>query len=120
VQFGLFGGALAPRSPRADGSARGYHDFVTLNVEAEALGYGSSFVTEHHFTGIGQVSATLNLLAWIAARTTRLRLGTAVLVLPWQNPVLLAEQALLALRRCGGRAAAQPAATSTDLVRSRK
>ena len=52
----------------------------------------SSFVTEHHFTGIGQVSATLTLLTFIAARTTRLRLGTAILVLPWHNPVLLAEQ----------------------------
>ena len=40
----------------------------------------------------GQVSATLTLLTFIAARTTRLRLGTAILVLPWHNPVLLAEQ----------------------------
>jgi alkanesulfonate monooxygenase SsuD/methylene tetrahydromethanopterin reductase-like flavin-dependent oxidoreductase (luciferase family) len=62
-------------------------------VEAEALGYDSSFVVEHHFTGFGQVSASLNLLTWVAARTSRLRLGTAVLVLPWHNPVLLAEQA---------------------------
>jgi alkanesulfonate monooxygenase SsuD/methylene tetrahydromethanopterin reductase-like flavin-dependent oxidoreductase (luciferase family) len=52
---------------------------------------GSS--VEHHFTGFGQISATLNLLTFIAARTTTLRLGTAVLVLPWHNPVLLAEQA---------------------------
>ncbi|MEA2791022.1 MAG: hypothetical protein QOG73_3428, partial [Acetobacteraceae bacterium] len=48
---------------------------------------------EHHFTGFGQVSATLNLLSWVGAKTTTLRLGTAVLVLPWHNPVLLAEQA---------------------------
>src|SRR4030095_4392860 len=67
-------------------------DFVETNVEAEALGYHSSFVTEHHFTGIGQLSAPLTLLTFIAARTTRLRLGTAILVLPWHNPVLLAEQ----------------------------
>ena len=47
---------------------------------------------EHHFTGFGQVSATLNLLTWIGALTSTLRLGTAVTVLPWHNPVLLAEQ----------------------------
>ncbi|HVM99251.1 MAG TPA: LLM class flavin-dependent oxidoreductase [Caulobacteraceae bacterium] len=103
MQFGLFGGALAPRGLRAEESARGYHDFVQLNVEAEALGYRSSFVTEHHFTGIGQVSATLTLLAWIASRTERLRLGTAVLVLPWHNPVLLAEQVATVDLLSGGR-----------------
>ena len=39
------------------------------------------------------MSASLNLLTWLAARTKTIRLGTAVIVLPWHNPVLLAEQA---------------------------
>ena len=40
--------------------------FIDYNVEAEALGFRSTFVVEHHFTGFGQVSATLNLfdMAW--------------------------------------------------------
>jgi alkanesulfonate monooxygenase SsuD/methylene tetrahydromethanopterin reductase-like flavin-dependent oxidoreductase (luciferase family) len=92
MRFGLFGGAAVPRSLDVAASAEGFFDFVDTNVEAEALGYHSSFLTEHHFTGIGQVSATLTLLTFIAARTTHLRLGTAILVLPWHNPVLLAEQ----------------------------
>jgi alkanesulfonate monooxygenase SsuD/methylene tetrahydromethanopterin reductase-like flavin-dependent oxidoreductase (luciferase family) len=57
------------------------------------LGFHSSFSVEHHFTGWNQVSATLMLLMALAMRTKTLRLGTAVLVLPWHNPVLLAEQA---------------------------
>lgn len=103
MQFALFGGAVAPRGLGPQDSAQGLHDFVQLHVEAEALGYRASFVTEHHFTGFGQVSATLTLLAWIAARTRSLRLGTAVLVLPWHNPVLLAEQVATLDLLSGGR-----------------
>ena len=72
MRFGLFGGASARRGMPAAESARGYHDFIEYQVEAEALGFYGSFVTEHHFTKIGQISATLNLLTWIAARTTTL------------------------------------------------
>jgi alkanesulfonate monooxygenase SsuD/methylene tetrahydromethanopterin reductase-like flavin-dependent oxidoreductase (luciferase family) len=51
------------------------------------------FLVEHHFTGFGQISATINFLTYLAAKTSTIRLGTAVLVLPWHNPALLAEQA---------------------------
>src|ERR1700687_4253606 len=74
-------------------SAVGFREFVDYNVEAESLGFCSPFLREHHITGFGQISATLSLLTFIAARTKTLRLGTAVIVLPWHNPVLLAEQA---------------------------
>ena len=58
----------------------------------DEIGFDSCFCVEHHFTGWGQISATLNLLTWLAARTRTLRVGTAVMVLPWHNPVLLAEK----------------------------
>ena len=92
MRFGLFA------SPQADGSAgsapgQGFHDFTEFCVEAESLGYHGVFAVEHHFSGWNQVSATLTLLTFLAARTRTLRLGTAVMVLPWHNPVLLAEQA---------------------------
>ncbi|HEX3862618.1 MAG TPA: LLM class flavin-dependent oxidoreductase [Stellaceae bacterium] len=106
MRFGLFGSAQAKR-PEAGAeltdSSQGFHDWVENNVEAEALGYYSTFVVEHHFTGFGQVSASLNLLTWLGARTSTLRLGTAVLVLPWHNPVLLAEQAATLDLLSGGR-----------------
>ena len=93
MRFGIFGAAQAGSPRPGTPMGQGFHDFIDFNVEAEALGYHSTFLVEHHFTGWNQVSATLTLLTWLAARTTTLRLGTAVMVLPWHNPVLLAEQA---------------------------
>src|SRR6202140_3818526 len=107
MRFGLFGSAAARRPSSAEvaefDSAEGFRDFIDYNVEAEGLVFHGTFVVEHHFTGYGQVSATLNLLAWLGARTTTLRLGTAVIVLPWHNPVLLAEQAATLDLLSGGR-----------------
>jgi alkanesulfonate monooxygenase SsuD/methylene tetrahydromethanopterin reductase-like flavin-dependent oxidoreductase (luciferase family) len=91
MKFGLFGGARARGGPAGDSD--GYHHFINYVIEAERLGFSSVFLVEHHFTGFGQVSASLNLLSYLAARTERVRLGTAVVVLPWHNPVLVAEAA---------------------------
>jgi probable F420-dependent oxidoreductase len=91
MKFGLFGGARARGGPAGD--SEGYHEFIKYVVAAEELGFSSVFLVEHHFTGFGQVSASLNLLSYLAARTEKIRLGTAVVVLPWHNPALVAEQA---------------------------
>jgi alkanesulfonate monooxygenase SsuD/methylene tetrahydromethanopterin reductase-like flavin-dependent oxidoreductase (luciferase family) len=103
MRFGLFGSAQARRAGPDTDSSQGFREFIDNNVEAEALGFYSTFLVEHHFTGFGQVSASLNLLTWLGARTRHLRLGTAVLVLPWHNPVLLAEQAATLDLLSGGR-----------------
>jgi alkanesulfonate monooxygenase SsuD/methylene tetrahydromethanopterin reductase-like flavin-dependent oxidoreductase (luciferase family) len=103
MRFGLFGGAQTNSATLGAAVGQGFHDFIELNVEAEALGYHGTFCVEHHFTGWGQISATLNLLTWLAARTKTLRVGTAVMVLPWHNPILLAEQAATLDLLSGGR-----------------
>jgi probable F420-dependent oxidoreductase len=92
MKFGLFGGArVASDGPSTD--SQGYDSFVNYIVEAEQLGFESLFLVEHHFTGVGQVSSSMSMLAYLAAKTSTIRLGTGVVVLPWHNPVLVAEQA---------------------------
>jgi alkanesulfonate monooxygenase SsuD/methylene tetrahydromethanopterin reductase-like flavin-dependent oxidoreductase (luciferase family) len=93
MRFGLFCSPKADVAGFAPQTGRGFFEFLDFNVEAEALGFHSSFSVEHHFSGWNQLSSTLMLLAALAMRTTTLRLGTAVIVPPWHNPVLLAEEA---------------------------
>ena len=103
MQFGIFGSAQASTQDLGPETGQGFRDYLEYAIEAEALGYRSSFLVEHHFTGWNQVSATLMLQTALAMRTTTLRLGTAVIVLPWHNPVLLAEQAATLDLISGGR-----------------
>ena len=91
MKFGIFGGARVGRADTLHDSY-GYRDFINYVLAAEKIGFEGIFLVEHHFTGQGQLSASLNLLSYLAAKTTRIRLGTGVVVLPWHNPILLAEQ----------------------------
>ena len=102
MRFGLFGGARS-KGEGPVGDSLGYRHYIDYVLLAEKLGFHSVFLVEHHFTGVGQVSASLNLLSYLAARTERIRLGTAVVVLPWHNPALLAEQVATLDLLSGGR-----------------
>lgn len=99
MKFGLFSdvsavesSAEALRGQKGFASAQTLQTFGDYICEAERLGFYSVFLVEHHFTGNGQVSSSLSVLANLTGRTSTIRLGTAVVVLPWHSPVLLAEQ----------------------------
>ena len=89
-----FGILLSFQGPAAFGQTAesAYAAAVEQAVAAEALGFSSAWVTEHHFNDDGYLPAPLIACAAIAARTTRLRVGPAVLLLPLVNPVRLAEE----------------------------
>lgn len=103
MRFGILGSAQVNSDDLGPETGQGFQDYLEKAVEAEALGYHSSFLVEHHFNGWNQVSAPLILQTALAARNRTLRLGTAVIVLPWHNPVLLAEQVATLDLLSGGR-----------------
>jgi alkanesulfonate monooxygenase SsuD/methylene tetrahydromethanopterin reductase-like flavin-dependent oxidoreductase (luciferase family) len=65
-------------------------------IEAEALGYDNVWLTEHHFTEDAYNPASLSMAAAVAAVTTKIRIGTFILLLPFIHPVRAAEDITLA------------------------
>ncbi len=78
-------------------------DHLRLGDLAEPLGFDSLFALEHHFTGYAMSPDPVQLLSYFAGRTKRIQLGTSVIVLPWHDPVRVAEQIALLDILCGGR-----------------
>ena len=79
------------------------NEHMAMGDLVEPLGFDSLFALEHHFTGYAMSPAPLQLLAYYAGRTKRIQLGTAVIVLPWHDPLRVAEEIALLDIMCGGR-----------------
>mgnify|MGYP003583790735 CR=1 FL=1 len=73
-------------------------------VQAEAFGFDSAWVAQHHFhEAEGGLPSPLVFLASVAAQTQRIRLGTGIVTLPLENPVRAAEDAVVLDLLTGGR-----------------
>ncbi|MBM3677324.1 MAG: LLM class flavin-dependent oxidoreductase [Actinobacteria bacterium] len=70
-----------------------YRENVDQIAWAETLGYDSAWLSEHHVTDDGYLPAVFPLLAALAERTSTMRLGTAVMLAPFQQPIRFAEEA---------------------------
>jgi len=88
TRLGVF---LNVEDPHHD-SAGALRELVNTAVAAEAQGYESVWLAEHHHNGFAIGSALTVLLGHIAALTTRIRLGTGAALLPLNDPVRIAEQ----------------------------
>jgi alkanesulfonate monooxygenase SsuD/methylene tetrahydromethanopterin reductase-like flavin-dependent oxidoreductase (luciferase family) len=84
---------MLTKDGRSDASVVAEH--LALGDLAEPLGFDSLFALEHHFTGYAMSPSPTQLLSYFAGRTKRLALGTAVIVLPWHDPVRVAEEIAL-------------------------
>ena len=69
-----------------------YEDGLRLAGLVEPLGFDSLWTVEHHFTPYTMVPNPLQFLTFMAGRTSRIDFGTMVIVLPWHDPVQVAEE----------------------------
>jgi alkanesulfonate monooxygenase SsuD/methylene tetrahydromethanopterin reductase-like flavin-dependent oxidoreductase (luciferase family) len=97
------GVALNMLAKEGHSDAAVFAEHLALGDLAEPLGFDSLFALEHHFTGYAMSPAPAQLLSYYAGRTRRITLGTAVIVLPWHDPIRVAEQIALLDVLSGGR-----------------
>lgn len=80
-----------------------YRDDLALAVHTESLGFDHVWLTEHHFVDDGYSPALMPIATAVAARTTRIRIGTFVLLLPLHDTVRVVEDVATADVISGGR-----------------
>ncbi|MFB7464550.1 LLM class flavin-dependent oxidoreductase [Streptomyces sp. NPDC056224] len=100
MRVGAF--VLAAQFP-GQGQGEALHRAVRTAEVAEESGLDSVWLAEHHFVPYGVCPSAVTLAALLLGRTRRLRVGTAVSVLPSTHPVTLGEQAALLHLTSGGR-----------------
>jgi alkanesulfonate monooxygenase SsuD/methylene tetrahydromethanopterin reductase-like flavin-dependent oxidoreductase (luciferase family) len=91
LSFGHWQAAPGSQTPTA---REALQQTVELAVAAEELGIDGAYVRVHHFAR--QLSAPFPLLAAMAARTSRIELGTGVIDMRYENPLYMAEEAAVA------------------------
>ena len=90
MKIGVF--CIFDHWPEVKSAQQYLRDFLDITQRAEDLGFDSVWVSEHHFTRYGGILPRPQvLLAAMAERTKRIRLGTAVSLIPFDNPIRAAE-----------------------------
>lgn len=80
-----------------------YEEEIGLALQAEGLGFEAIWPVEHHFFDYSFCPDNLELLAYLAGRTENIALGTAAVILPWNEPLRVAEKVSLLDHLSGGR-----------------
>jgi alkanesulfonate monooxygenase SsuD/methylene tetrahydromethanopterin reductase-like flavin-dependent oxidoreductase (luciferase family) len=103
VRFGLSGLSAQSLDDSREAYGRELRRIPALAEAAEASGFDSVWVTEHHVSDDGYLPAPLVALGAIATRTERVLLGTNVALAPLYQPVRLAEECAVVDQVAGGR-----------------
>jgi natural product biosynthesis luciferase-like monooxygenase protein len=91
MRFGIFFLPALSAADRAGGASR-LHTLLEQTAFGEELGFDSVWLAEHHFHSFGGFLSSPPVIATaIAQRTSRIRIGTAVTLLPYHNPLRIAE-----------------------------
>jgi alkanesulfonate monooxygenase SsuD/methylene tetrahydromethanopterin reductase-like flavin-dependent oxidoreductase (luciferase family) len=102
MQIGVLSIFQNHRDERDDGDVmRGE---MAIALLAEELGYDSYWATEHHFFGYSMCPDNLQWLAGVAASTSRIKVGTGAIIMPWNDPYRVAAKVALLDQQSGGRA----------------
>lgn len=101
VNFGLMYDFRNPDDTRSFETF--YAETLDQIARAEAQGFNSVWLTEHHFCDDGYTPSPLVIAAAIGARTTTMRIGTNLMILPLHNPIRVAEDAATLSLLTGGR-----------------
>ena len=80
-----------------------YRSELALAELAEPLGYDSVWGVEHHFTDYTMCPDVVQFLSFMAGRTRHVQLGSMVVVLPWHDPMRVAEEVSMLDNLSGGR-----------------
>jgi alkanesulfonate monooxygenase SsuD/methylene tetrahydromethanopterin reductase-like flavin-dependent oxidoreductase (luciferase family) len=100
MEFGTF---LLLQSPNAQSHKTVFDRGIEIAKHADKLGFDSIWCAEHHFSTYGYLSRPLQYATHLAAVTERIRVGSAVVVLPLHHPLIVAEEIGTADLLSGGR-----------------
>ena len=90
LRFSLIAGPRQ-RPDKNQPASEAWWNYVDDAILAEKLGFDSAFIGEHHFCFASGNSSPFVMLAAIASRTERLRIGTSIICMPFHNPLRVAE-----------------------------
>ena len=81
-----------------------YKQELRLAIEAEAMGFDALWPVEHHFFDYSICPDNLQYLTYVAARTEKMLLGTAAIIVPWNDPLRVVEKVIMLDHFSDGRA----------------
>jgi alkanesulfonate monooxygenase SsuD/methylene tetrahydromethanopterin reductase-like flavin-dependent oxidoreductase (luciferase family) len=92
------------QNPGTMSDAELYEREMKVAELAEPLGFDTLWSVEHHFDDYSMCPDNMQFLSWLAGRTSRIGLGTAAVILPWNNPLRVVEKMVMLDHFSGGRA----------------